>query len=1081
MASIPLVSLLILSLAATMLAIPAFGEIGKGNPQNVEVLLVVDGKRVGETWINLSPEGRILEIPSAPVVSALGKFLTPQAIRTLETRITKDGLLLYPDLVASGVDATFNATSSQLTLRMARRPSDAKTAANEGKSAFPAAENTSSSIPKTPDSVKPSINSGPWTSPPLPGLPGANDAYVASVPNDTGPDKIEMVRQQVPPPISPVAAVPEETGPEAPTTPQLRVESQLMDQSRDELYQEVFKRKAPPAPSKMEVSLMVGGKDWGTIWIDFDKDRSGYEFPADLVLKALQGSINRESWEKLAKLANSLGRLTPKQMEACGFPTELDESQFELNITIPAQSLGVQVHYLSRSVSAQAEESAIKPNRFSAYLNGHLKQRLNYYQNTYDPLDSLNLGQSLARGGNDHIRQPALADLEGAVNVAGWVFEGHGVWRESYRNTPHRFDRREMRIVHDWPRSALRLTLGDLNFSSTGYQNFVKTGGIGISKVFSLQPNMVAYPVRDFEFFLANPSEVKVYINGRLTSVLNLSQGTHDIQGFPFVQGESDVVVEITDNTGQMQKLSFNFIHETSLLAKGITRYSYNVGLPSRDAAASRIPKSSGSDEFELLGYGYDRYHPVFYASYQFGLLDVLTPGAYAQATDTAGMIGLNTLLATKIGKFQAEVAGSYQESGDQGLAASLDYTYITRSSSQNSPISWRAKAEYISEGFSYPRTDSLRMGSTIFSGSVRKSMRPFVFSANGSYSIRKNGSNFYGISGSIGRNWMRGLNSNFSVKNIFDQQKITNTRVSATLSYTFHSGYHNLIASERVETHRNNYIETNDEKRWDNYTDLRWDYKSGAPFPINPNLSAVSNFGPIYNEFQGLAGWKSGQGTADIGLRRLEPAFAGSSPIQQNYADFNLNAALVYVDGNFAFSRPIRNSFLLVKGIKSDKDCDIIINPNPLGYDAKSKPFLPGVVPSMSAYSVTRVNLEQIAPPIGAAEEETEFKLFPTYKSGFALYLGSDATAIGLGTLFVEPGIPAEYLTFTAVPVSGTEKDAILGFTNSAGKFQLPKLKPGSYRISVDVNGKEKVAQFRLPDEASGLFGLGSLILEDP
>lgn len=1088
MTSHPLVSLLILVLAATTLPESVFGQSGKGSPHNVDVTLVVNGKIAGETWINLSPEGAVLEIPGAPVITALGELISAQAIKSLEARITKDGLFRYADLVAGGVEAVFNASAGRLTLGVVRgppipkAPKTAATESNPSKAATSeskppmAVANASAAGTPAPPNPKPPVNSGPWTSPPLPGLPGANEISAAKAPAGTRPDSHDSGWTDPAPAIPPAAAAPKSSA-----TPPPQVESLLMDQSRDELYQEIFKRKEPVGPSKMEVSLIVGGKDWGSIWIDFGKDRTRYEFPADPVLKALQGSINRDSWDKLAKTANGQGRLTPGQMDACGFPTVLNESLFELNVTIPAQSLGVQVHYLSRSVSPNSEESAIRPNGFSAFVNGHLKQRLNYYQNTYNPLDSLKLGQSLSQGGNDRIRQPALADLDGAVNAAGWVFEGHAVWREGFRETPHSFGRREMRIVHDWPRSALRLTLGDLNFSSVGYQNFVKTGGIGISKDFSLQPNMVAYPVRDFEFFLANPSEVKVYINGRLTSVLNLSQGTHDIQGFPFVQGESEVDVEITDNTGQKQKISFNFIHETSLLAKGLTRFSYNVGLPSRDATSTGTPTTSGSDEIEVLEHGYDRNHPILYAAYQFGLLNYLTPGGYAQVTDTAGMIGLNTLVATKFGKFQAEVAGSYRESADPGLAASLDYTYFTKSAIQQSPISWRAKAEYVSEGFSYPRADSLRMGSMIFSGSARKSMRPFVFTANGSYSIRKTGSNFYSISASIGRNWMRGLNSNFSVKNVFDQQKITNTQVSATLNYTFLSGYHNLIASERVETHRNNYLETNTEKRWDNYTDLRWDYNSGAPFPINPSVSAISNFGPIYNEYQGSAAWKSGQGTADVGLRRLEPAFAGSSPIQQNYADFNLNAALVYVDGNVALSRPIRNSFLLVKGIKSDKDCDIIVNPNPLGYDAKSKPFLPGVVPSMSAYSVTKVKLEPIAPPIGAAEEETEFRLFPSYKSGFALYLGSDATAIGLGTLMIEPGIPAEYVTFTATPVSGTADDAILGFTNSAGKFQLPKLKPGSYRISVDVNGKEKVAQFKIPEDAAGLFGLGSLNLTDP
>src|SRR5690606_4123397 len=216
-------------------------------------------------------------------------------------------------------------------------------------------------------------------------------------------------------------------------------------------------------------------------------------------------------------------------LEAAGFPTVLNAAQFELAVSLPAQALGVQIHSLSRGSYDNAEEYALKPNALTAFANLHVRERINYYQNTYSPSDSLNLGRTLAASRNKEPRQPVAVDVEGAVNLAGWVIEAKAIWWEKYLDETNRLNRHDVRLVRDWPKKSIRFSAGDLSFHFVSFQIFVKLGGAGVSRDFSLQPHMVAYPVRDFEFFLANPSEVKVYINGRLTRVLNLPQCTHDV------------------------------------------------------------------------------------------------------------------------------------------------------------------------------------------------------------------------------------------------------------------------------------------------------------------------------------------------------------------------------------------------------------------------------------------------------------------------------------------------------------------------------------------------------------------------
>src|SRR5690606_20273005 len=513
------------------------------------------------------------------------------------------------------------------------------------------------------------------------------------------------------------------------------------------------------------------------IWIEYSKDRSRISFPADPILKALKGSIKKATWDNLAEQSNAKGNLSPEILEAAGFPTVLNAAQFELAVSLPAQALGVQIHSLSRGAHEKAEDFALKPKVLSAFANLHVRERINDYQNTYSPSDSLNLGRTLAASRNKEPRQPVAVDVEGAVNLAGWVIEGRAIWWEKYQEETNRLKRQDVRLVRDWPKKSIRFSAGDLSFPIVGYQSFVKIGGLGVSRDFSLQPHMVAYPVRDFEFFLANPSEVKVYINGRLTRVLNLPQGTHDIRGFPFVQGESEVKIEITDYAGQKQDMTFNFIHQPTLLAKGISSFSYNLGLPSRVSGFSSTTPAFENGIY-VPGYQYDSDHPQFVGAYQIGVTNLLTTGIYTQAADTAGILGLIATHAMPIGKLQGALAGSYHHEQSPGMAGRLDYTYIPRATSTLSPVSWRGKVEYISPTFARPVLDPHRLGSLTFSGSFRRATLPLTFSTTASYSLREGRSDFYSLAVSLSRSWIRGLTSNLFLMNTYNQQKITNTQV---------------------------------------------------------------------------------------------------------------------------------------------------------------------------------------------------------------------------------------------------------------------------------------------------------------
>ena len=1057
-----------------ILALPgqsvAAGDAG-GGKSNLEVALIVKGKKKSDTWINISGRGSLIEIPGAPVLFALKPLLSASILSRVESQLDADGLLTNRILARYGVGMSYNAALSQLTLTLPdERPVKVTPPPPVAKDTTPPPARA-----KSPDA------SGPWTTSPVPALPGQKDTG-GSNPNSVSdgadsafaPD-VNVAADSVKKNTIPVVVAPKPPTPARASKAEVKLQNYQFDQTRDEMFEDVFKHKAPPAPIRVEVTLMVDGKAIGTVWINNDKERKQYTFPTEPILNALQGSVKQELWDNLARRAVEQPWFTSEDLIQSGFPTVLNTSTFELSISIPAQLLGTKIHPMSGQPVDPYTVPARKPAGFSAYVNTRVKERVPYFQYNPNPYDTNGFGKRQVKSRNNHLRDPIITNFEGAVNVKSWVVEGKTIlWEKPDRSTVE-LSRQEFRLVHDWPRRALRLSVGDLIFPTTGFQSFLNMGGIGLSRDFSLQPHLVAYPVKEFEFFLSNPSEVKVYINGVLRGVYQLDQGSHNLQGFPFTAGESSVEIQITDNTGQMQTLKFNFIHEPSMLANGKSSFSYNMGFPSHNVYITK-PTYIEPESEVLWNYQYDLAHPTLFVDYRVGLTNYLNVESYSQAMDTAGMVGFDVVQAMKIGKIKVELAGSYHQDYDPSWAGNLEYTYIPKITSNLSPISWRVRTEYLGETFYRLGQDQAMLGSLTFAGYVQKNAQIANVNLGTSYSLRPDSADYYTASASMSHNWPKGWSLSLNFNNTFTRGRSTGTSVAAMLSYYFGRDRQALNASQRIENHRPDITDKGNPPAWDYSTDIAWDYNGSAPFPANPAVNVATTFGPISNDYTGKAEWKSNQGTAQIVGRRYEPK---TNSVITNYADMTLQTSLVFVDWNFALSRPIPNSFVMVKGIENEKKCEIIANPSgDNAYDAKSARWRPGVIPNVNPYYLKKVHVEVLDPPFGSNDDKTEFTIYPTYKSGYVLYMGTKATVIALGTFQLAPGVPAEYQTFKATPMEGKVVEPIYGFTNGAGKFQLIRVKPGKYMIEMEVEGKPYSTILELPKNAEGIKSVGTMIL---
>jgi len=95
------------------------------------------------------------------------------------------------------------------------------------------------------------------------------------------------------------------------------------------------------------------------------------------------------------------------------------------------------------------------------------------------------------------------------------------------------------------------------------------------------------------------------------------------------------------------------------------------------------------------------------------------------------------------------------------------------------------------------------------------------------------------------------------------------------------------------------------------------------------------------------------------------------------------MGTALVYADGQFAVSRPIRDSFAIVKAEKSLAGQIVDVDPIEQRFRARTDFLGPAVVPDLQSYQYRKITVEPQNLPVGYESGQQNFTALATYKSG--------------------------------------------------------------------------------------------------
>jgi outer membrane usher protein len=210
-----------------------------------------------------------------------------------------------------------------------------------------------------------------------------------------------------------------------------------------------------------------------------------------------------------------------------------------------------------------------------------------------------------------------------------------------------------------------RWVAGDTFVGGTALGGDAQLSGISVGREFSLAPYFVRYPTLSMTTPIATPSVVEVHVNGRLVRQEQVQPGRLDLRHLPLTSGQNDTRVVVRDPFGGTREMSTSYYLTTSVLAPGIHEYQYAFGWRRQ---------AFGTTSWDYTA-------PALFARHRVGLTDWLSAGMRMEAE--RGFVNSGTVVNLRVPFGEIEAAGSVSRGDRQtGLAMQASYSYAGRAGS---------------------------------------------------------------------------------------------------------------------------------------------------------------------------------------------------------------------------------------------------------------------------------------------------------------------------------------------------------------------------------------------------------------
>ena len=632
---------------------------------------------------------------------------------------------------------------------------------------------------------------------------------------------------------------------------------------------------------------------------------------------------------------------------------------------------------------------------------------------------------------------PINISLDTAFNIKTFVIEGDILFNYKEQLSVPSWN---LRMIKDIKDLNLRLKTGTISYPVTSLQGFVPLNGMSIERNFGLNPYDNIQSLGSQSLIIDSPSQIEIFVNDRLLKKISLTEGRYDLKNLQLDSGANEIEIKIKELSGREESIFFSRPFNINLLQKGISDFSTAFGI-----------------------YEGNMDKPYFSGYMRYGLSDVFTLGANLQSDFSMFNSGISLLLGTLIGNFSLESSISYDSGFD--WAASLFYRYTNnRFPSKNN---WSFSATFRGPNYNGLRLEKvnntvpLRLG--LYYGQI------FPGGINGGLSLNRNyKSNWTEVETEIGINlskhFGRGLLLNFNLNDKIQDDGTSDFSAGITLTV-------NLQERNETFTTSSSWPGTEIESSWQKSS------KSRIPgYSLNAGVSGLPS--NVENNPFGITlggEYRAYKFTSSV---NHNSTVLNTNDISLHNSSINFNSALVFADSTLAITRPVYDSFVIIKPSPSFTDFTVGINPEGKSYGALLNGKGPAVLPGFHSYRNGQIIMEAIDLPIGYDLGDSLYTFLPEYKSGAVITAGTEAVVFAGGTLTDEMG---KSIALTAVSLKSLDDPSAeedLFFTNRDGYFELYGLSEGKWRLEL-LEDRNFYADIIIPADNSGYFELWNVQLK--
>lgn len=600
---------------------------------------------------------------------------------------------------------------------------------------------------------------------------------------------------------------------------------------------------------------------------------------------------------------------------------------------------------------------------------------------------------------------------------------GGGLFYNTTSMTPAGVVRGLTNLTYDQRSSLRRWVIGDNFAGGTALGGDALLNGISISREYSLSPYFVRYPTLSMSTSIAAPSVVEVHVNGRLVRQEDVQPGRLDLRNLPLTTGANDTKVIVRDPFGGTRELSTSYYLTTSVLAPGLQDYQYAVGFRRN---------SFGRASFDYSA-------PALFARHRIGVADWFSAGYRLEAEK--GLTNTGALLNLRVPFGELEGAASISRTAaGVGNAAQVAYSYATRagsvgatvqSSSPRYMVIGRTATDVhaprevsVYAGLSLPRgmNLSLQHGQSFGDLSVRQERSSVVASAR-LFRIADMTASYTRFTGPNG----------------------TGTELAIGMTMSF--GGKTVASANAVQTAEG----------------IRSAVDVQRPLPVG------TGYGYQMHTETGMRQASSGMLQYQGSHGRYEVRQEISNGEQ--HTNVSVAGALVGIGGGLYATRPVRNSFALVR-VPGVDGVRTYSSHQEIGRTNKGGNVL---IPDLLPYYGNELNIADTDIPIDFTVSDVKITLAPPYRGGAVVLFPARRIqrATGVVLLATAAGdVQPSYGELTIV-AAGERLASPLG---NSGEFYFENLPEGRHEASVTHEGRSCSFMLTVPHSEEAAISLGTL-----